>query len=145
MIYDLQNEVDRVKFKDYVNRLYANGEIVELKKVDFQRTKSQNNYMHLLIRIFACHFGYREEEVKQEYFKRACNYQLFHQKVVRPDGKIAFRMRSTSELSKDEMIRAIDSFKNWSAMEAEFPLPDAEDKRAIAEAMKLVEENISYM
>ena len=48
MIYDLKNEYQIPKFKEYVNKLFKERAVVEVKKKLPNRTLAQNSYLHLL-------------------------------------------------------------------------------------------------
>lgn len=49
MIFNLKNEYEVPKFKDYVNRLFREHAVVEVKKKLPNRTLAQNSYLHLLL------------------------------------------------------------------------------------------------
>ena len=49
MIYDLKNEYQIPKFKEYVNKLFKERAVVEVKKKLPNRTLAQNSYLHLLL------------------------------------------------------------------------------------------------
>ena len=69
------------------------------------------------------------EWVKQEYFKRHCNAELFLR--VKTD-ELTHRevevLRSSRDLDTGEMTTAIDRFKHWASAECGIELPDAEDR-----------------
>ena len=132
MIYDLNNILDRERFKRRCNALFEKRVIVELTEKK-QRTLSQNNYLHLILGYFAAETGNTVEYVKREYFKKHCNRDLFL--IFKDDhllGKQMYDLRSTRDLSKEEMSVAIDRFRNWSASEGGIALPDAEDREFLA-------------
>ena len=52
MIYDLKNEYQIPKFKEYVNKLFKERAVVEVKKKLPNRTLAQNSYLHLLLGYF---------------------------------------------------------------------------------------------
>jgi hypothetical protein len=123
MIYDLSNPYDREKFKRRVNALYQRQNVVELSEHKPRRTTPQNSYLHLLLGMFAMETGNTLEFVKQEYFKRLVNPDLFvehrHDKYL---GEIDV-LRSSRDLDTGEMTTAIERFRNWSASEADIYLP----------------------
>lgn len=53
MIYDLKNEYQIPKFKEYVNKLFKERAVVEVKKKLPNRTLAQNSYLHLLLGTLA--------------------------------------------------------------------------------------------
>ena len=64
MIFNLNNEKDRVDYKDYCNALYIEAKekgkmvIVEVKKKHRTRSLAQNSYLHVCLQYFASEFGY---------------------------------------------------------------------------------------
>lgn len=71
--------------------------------------------------------------VKQEYFKRLCNPELFvrveYDKLMHKEVE---RLRSSRDLDTGEMTTAIDRFRNWASMEAGINLPSPEDNEWIS-------------
>jgi hypothetical protein len=115
MIYDLQNEYDRSKFKAKVNQLYTEKALVELKRKTTNRSLAQNSYLHVLLCYFASEFGYTKEEVKHDIFKKKCNPKLFLHKRKNKRGFEVTYVRSSTELDKAEMTLAIERFRNYSS------------------------------
>lgn len=129
MIYDLTTDIDRVRFERRVVALQKKRALVELSEKKPQRTRPQNAYLHLLLGEFAMQTGNTLEWVKQEYFKRHCNRELFLR--VKTD-ELTHRevdvLRSSRDLDTGEMTTAIDRFKHWASAECGIELPDAEDR-----------------
>ena len=128
MIYDLNNILDRERFKRRVNSLYEKRVIVTLTEKQ-QRTLNQNNYLHLILGYFASETGNTIEYVKREYFKRYCNKDLFV--YVKKDVLLKIdieELRSSKDLSKEEMSVAIDRFRNWAAAEGGIHLPSSDER-----------------
>lgn len=69
-LFNLKNEYDIPKFKAYVNKLFQERAVVEVKKKLPNRTLAQNSYLHLLLSWFASETGYSVEEVKNRYFQK---------------------------------------------------------------------------
>lgn len=123
MIYDLCNPYDREKFKRRVNALYQRQNVVELSEHKPRRTTPQNSYLHLLLGMFAMETGNTLEFVKQEYFKRLVNPDLFvEHRYDKYLGEIEV-LRSSRDLDTGDMTTAIERFRNWSASEADIYLP----------------------
>lgn len=76
-IFNLKNEYDIPKFKAYVNKLFQERAVVEVRKKLPNRTLAQNRYFYLLLNWFASETGYSVEEVKIDIFKRLCNRDIF--------------------------------------------------------------------
>lgn len=114
MQYVLSSELDKQRFITRADSLIKKGAIVELTE-KAQRTKLQNNYLHLIIGVVAMETGNTIEYTKQEYFKRLVNTPIFAQeKEDRFLGKVTV-LRSSADLSKEEMRTAIDRFQRWAA------------------------------
>lgn len=123
MIYDLSNPYDREKFKRRVNALYQRQNVVELSEHKPRRTTPQNSYLHLLLGMFAMETGNTLEFVKQEYFKRLVNPDLFvERRYDKYLGEIEV-LRSSRDLNTGDMTTAIERFRNWAAAEADIYLP----------------------
>ena len=114
MQYDLKSEFQRKAFQSKVDKLLEKGAVVELSEKTF-RSKNQNNYLHLLIGVVAMETGTTMDYCKEWYFKRLCNKDLFvTTRVDRYAGQVEV-VRSSADLTKEEMSTAIDRFKRWGA------------------------------
>lgn len=129
MIYDLNTDIDRVRFERRVVALKEKRALVELSEKKAQRSKPQNAYLHLLLGEFAMQTGNTLDWVKQEYFKRHCNAEIF---LRRRMDELTHRevdvLRSSRDLDTGEMTTAIDRFKHWASAECGIELPDADDR-----------------
>lgn len=133
MVYDLNTDIDRERFKHRVNVLYGRRALVECSERKPQRTGKQNRYLHVILGEFAMLTGNPMEYVKQEYFKRLCNPELFvrveYDKLAKKDVE---HLRSSRDIDTGEMTTAIERFRNWASMEAGIDLPNPEDNEWIA-------------
>lgn len=145
MIYDLKNEYDRTKFKEYCNALYSKSAVVELKEKKAQRTSSQNRYLHLIINFFACEYGCSADDAKYEFFKRTCNRALFECTKTNKFGKEVSYMRSSSDLDTSDMTTAIERFRNWSSAEAGIYLPAPNDNEFLLYVEKEIERHKEFL
>lgn len=69
------------------------------------------------------------EWVKEGYFKRHCNAELFlRRKTDEWTRREVEVLRSSRDLDTGEMATAIDRFKHWASAECGIDLPDAEDR-----------------
>lgn len=129
MVYDLNTDIDRIRYEKRVKSLLDRRAVVELSERKPRRTTPQNAYLHLLLGEFAMQTGNTLEWTKAEYFKRHCNAELF---VIRKRDELTHRevevLRSSRDLDTGEMTTAIDRFKHWAAAECGIDLPDAEDR-----------------
>ena len=124
MVYDLSSDFQRKSFLARVDNLLVKGAVVELTEKAF-RSPNQNRYLHLLIGVVAIETGNTLEDAKKWYFKETCNPDLFHVQHRDKMGNCIDHIRSTAELTKEEMSTAIDRFKRWGAENGIYmPNPD---------------------
>ena len=124
MLYDLSSEFQRKAFLARVDNLMEKGAVVEMTEKAF-RSPNQNRYLHLLIGVVAIETGNTLEDAKTYYFKKVVNPDLFQVYVKDNMGNTIDRLRSTAELTKEEMSTAIDRFKRWGAANGiSMPHPD---------------------
>lgn len=139
MLFDLNNDYQRPKFKEYVNRLYCERCVVEVKKKHPSRSLSQNAYLHLLLGYFASQYGCSLDEAKVDFYKRLCNRDLFEHVVTNRLGREVKTLRSSTALSTAEMSLSIERFRHWSASEAGIYLPSADEHQMLVYARQEVE------
>jgi hypothetical protein len=126
MIYNLSTPLDRERFAARANQQLQKGSVVELTEKTL-RSYNQNSYLHLLIGTIAMETGVSLEYAKREYFKKLVNREIFIRKEHdRFSGEIEI-IRSSADLSVEEMRVSIDRFRMWAA-EQGFYLPSPEDK-----------------
>ena len=124
MVYDLSSDFQRKAFLARVDNLMEKAAVVELTEKAF-RSPNQNRYLHLLIGVVAIETGNTLEDAKKWYFKETCNPDLFHVQHRDKMGNCIDHIRSTAELTKEEMSTAIDRFKRWGAENGIYmPNPD---------------------
>ena len=124
MVYDLSSDFQRKSFLARMDNLMEKGAVVELTEKAF-RSPNQNRYLHLLIGVVAIETGNTLEDAKKWYFKETCNPDLFHIQHRDKMGNCIDHIRSTAELTKEEMSTAIDRFKRWGAENGIYmPNPD---------------------
>lgn len=132
MLYDLSRLTDKSRLHSRIERLEEAGAVVELTE---KRTRSyaQNNYLHLILGYYANETGNTVEYVKDNYFKRLCNPELF---VTTKDDRWLGRvdvLKSSRDISKEDMNVAIDRFRNWSGSECGIYLPEAHESEFLRE------------
>lgn len=114
MQYDLTSDLQRKAFLSKVDNLLERGAVVELTERTF-RSRNQNSYLHLLIGVVAMETGNTLDYCKEMYFKRLVNRDLFiSTRVDRYAGEVEV-IRSSADLTKEEMSMAIDRFKRWGS------------------------------
>lgn len=133
MLYNLSNVLDAQNAKTRLELLIKRGVVVELTEKKTKRTLNQNSYLHLLLGYFASKTGNTLEWVKQQYYKRTCNPDLFvSERYDAILGRYVKYVRSSADLTTDEMTTSIERFRNWAASEAGIYLPEAHRKEEIA-------------
>lgn len=145
MVYDLSNPYEVDKLKDRVQEMITARRVCELKARNPQRTLNQNNYLHVILGYFASEFGYTLDEVKVDVFKRTCNAELFVRQTTNKRGQTVIRLRSSADLTTEEMTTAIDRFRNYSASVCQLYIPDADEHKALVWAQKQVDNYKQYM
>ena len=145
MIFNLDNDFDKVRYKEQVNKFYEGGGVVELTKKRANRTLSQNSYLHLLLSFFASEYGCSTDEAKLDFFKRECNKELFERATTNKKGIEVTYLRSSSILNTSEMALAITRFRNWSASVAGIYLPAANEHQCIVYAQQTIETNKEFL
>ena len=139
MLYNLATDLDLRRFLSRADSLARKGKVVELSEKTL-RSHSQNAYLHLIIGVVAMETGNTIEDAKRWYFKEICNSSLFHRQHFDKLGNCIDSIRSTADLTKEEMSQAIDRFKRWAADEGIY-IPDPED----AERLKDIEMEMGRM
>lgn len=127
MYFDLAKETDQKRLLTRVQYLIEKQKKVDVTEKREKRTLSQNSYLHLLLTWFAIETGNTVEFVKQEYFKKLCNSDIFTFEKEDRFLKTVQITRSSSDIDTKQMTTAIDRFRNWSSAEAGIYLPEANE------------------
>lgn len=145
MIYNLSNPLEVQNARVRLSLLIGRGSMVELSEKKPKRTLSQNAYLHLLLGYFASQTGNTLEWVKQQYYKKLCNPDIFIGERDDPFlGRVKY-VRSSADLRTDEMNLSIERFRNWSAQEAGIYLPEATSQAELAALQVEVERYRTYL
>lgn len=143
MQFDLSTDFQRKAFLSRVDLLLEKGAVVEMTERTF-RTKNQNNYLHLLIGVVAMDTGNTLAFTKDAYFKRLVNPDIFCvEKEDRIMGKVQV-LRSSADLTKEEMSMAIDRFKRWGAENGIY-MPNPGDESLLREIAIEMGRNKAYL
>ena len=144
MILNLNIELDREKFKTRSDFLLEKRKVVELTEKT-GRSLKQNSYLFLILNIFSMEYGEGVEFVKQRFFKELCNPDLFvRTKSDKLLGEITY-LRSSADLTKEEMVTAIDRFKIWASKEAGIFIPDAISDEERIELLRQIDRQKNYL
>lgn len=144
MVYDLTKPLDRKRFKERANHLYAKGKRVELKEIT-KRSLNQNAYLHVLLGILAIDQGVKIDYVKKNYYKRLVNPDLFVLTVKDRFLGDVEDLRSSKVLTKEEMSLSITRLRNWASEELGCYLPSADEESLLREAELEIERYKEYI
>lgn len=132
MLYNLSSPLDAENAKTRLNHLLKKGCFIELTEKKKKRTLSQNNYLYLCLSYFASQTGNTMEWVKQQYYKRTCNPDLFvGTKTDKILGTVKY-IKSSTELDTGEMTLSIERFRNWASAEVGIYIPEPHEAERIA-------------
>lgn len=122
----------------YAMKLINKKQIVSITKVSPKRTLAQNNYLHLIIAYFGLETGYLPHEAKTV-FKREANPDIF---VYEKNGTKF--LKSSADLTKEEMAKAIDRFIIFAA-EQNVDIPPATDPEWLRQIENEIERSRYYL
>jgi hypothetical protein len=157
MLFNLRNPIELKRFQEKCAALAEKAEklqqynpkgelcVVELSEKHQQRSASQNNYCHVILAYFASEYGVTADEAKVDYFKRLVNPDIFVRSRVNKKGKEVKFLRSTRDLSKDEMSLAISRFRDWSSAEAEIYIPSGEEYEYLTYCKQQIDRSKEYL
>lgn len=143
MQYDLRNPLQNLQARRRLEALEKKGAVVEISEKSFRSSK-QNSYLHTIIGIVAMETGVTLEYAKQNYFKVLVNPDIFLVEIPDPYVGKAKVLRSSADLTKEEMSTAIDRFKRW-AYEQGIAIPEQGDDELLKEAMIEMGRNRAYI
>lgn len=131
MLYDLKNPLDRERFKRRCNALFKKQGIVELSEKTI-RSNQSNRYLHLILGYLAMETGNTLEYVKEVFYKRTANKDIFVR--IKDDelfGQTEY-LRSSASLSQEEFSTSIDRLRDWSSQVAGIYLPSPNEEQFLA-------------
>lgn len=145
MIYNTSNPLDKANFLLRAKKLAESGKVIELTEKKPRRSLPQNKYLHVLLAYFGTQTGNTLEWVKQQYYKKLVNPDLFIQeKEDKYLGKIKV-LRSSADLDTSEFSLSIERFRNWVSQEAGIYLPSADEYIIIQQMEIEIERNKDYI
>lgn len=137
MKFNLVMPGENIKAFNFLSELSEKQSVVEVKKVSPRRSLNQNSYLHLLIGAFGAHFGYTLEEAK-------IIYKEISKDIYQYEKKGRTFLRSSADLTKEEMAKSIDRFMQKSA-EQGYPLPLAENTEWLMSLENAMEQAKYYL
>ena len=145
MIYDTSNPLDKANFLLRAQKLAESGRIIEMSEKKPRRSLPQNKYLHVILAYFGTQTGNTLEWVKQQYYKKLVNPDLFiREKEDKYLGKIKV-LRSSADLDTSEFSLSIERFRNWAAQEAGIYIPSADEAILIQQMEIEIERNKEYL
>lgn len=145
MLYDTSNPLDKANFQLRAKKLAESGKIVELTEKKPRRSLPQNKYLHVILAYFGTQTGNTLEWVKQQYYKKLVNPDLFiREKEDKYLGKIKV-LRSSADLDTSEFSLSIERFRNWAAQEAGIYIPSADEAMLVQQMEIEIERNKGYL
>ena len=146
MLFNFSSPLDIRNARFRLENLIKRKAVVAISEKKPKRTLNQNRYLYLILAYFASQTGDTLEYVKRTYYKTAVNPHLFivskHDDILHQDVKT---LRSSADLTTEELSESIERFKNWSASRAQIVLPDAENERELIAAQLEVERYKHYL
>jgi hypothetical protein len=139
--YNLKNKAEASKAFEYLTDLVGKESLVEVKKISQKRTLNQNSYFHLLLGIYGLETGSDIEYAKALY--KWVNKNLYYKKF-RLGDEVFLHIRSSADLTKEEMQKSIDKFMLY-ASENGIDLPPAEDKELLRFMENRLEQEGNYL
>ena len=145
MVYDTSNPLDKANFLLRAKKLAESGKVIELTEKKPRRSLLQNKYLHVLLAYFGTQTGNTLEWVKQQYYKKLVNPDLFiREKEDKYLGRIKV-LRSSADLDTAEMSLSIERFRNWAAQEAGIYIPSADEAILIQQMEIEIERNKEFL
>lgn len=145
MIYNLSSPLDKANFLLRAKKLVESGVIVYLTEKKPRRSLPQNKYLHVILAYFGTQTGNTTEWVKQQYYKKLVNPDLYiREKEDKYLGKIKV-LRSSADLDTAEMSLSIERFRNWAAQEAGIYIPSADEVILIQQMEIEIERNKEFL
>ena len=145
MIYNTSNQLDKANFLLLAKKLAESGKVIELTEKKPRRSLPQNKYLHVLLAYFGTQTGNTLEWVKQQYYKKLVNPDLFiREKEDKYLGKIKV-LRSSADLDTSEFSLSVERFRNWASQEAGIYLPSSDEYIIIQQMEIEIEKNKEYL
>lgn len=137
MKFNLDTQIEAQKAFSYLTDLSSKHALIEVKKISPKRSLNQNSYLHLIIAAFGAHFGYTASEAKIVYKEVSADIY----KYIKKD---TIFLRSSADLTKEEMAKTIDRFMEASKAQG-YPLPLATDQEWLRQIENEIERSGHYL
>lgn len=140
--YNLNDPRQYIQALDFIEYAKQNNVLVTLEKKKEVRTTQQNKYYWLVLKYFALQYGCTKIEAEC-HFKQLVNPDIFIRRYKDKRGAPMKIIRSTTDLSKQEMISALNNFIVYCDQNR-IHIPRPEDQEGIRYAELEIEKNLSW-
>lgn len=143
MIYDANDPRQYLALLEMVNKAKSSGKKIEAHVLKEKRSNQQNKYYHFVLSYYASQIGYTRTDAERE-FKEDVNPEIFVREID-VNGKTHKVIRSSSDITKEEMTSAINNFISYAQIYAGINIPYENEKQAIFECSGEIEKVKSYV
>ena len=141
MLYDPRKEIDKAQAIQNFNKLIDGSKPFRIEVKQFKRTLNQNDFWHLCIDYAATQMQVTKRYMSDEIFKRYYNKDIFEVVKTMRSGKQYKDLKSSKELTVEEMAIALTRVINGLREDAEIVLPDPDQRKYQMECEIEVEKN----
>jgi hypothetical protein len=140
--FKLRDPLELERAADYLAKLAGRESTVDIKRVTYKRSLSQNAYYHLMLSYFGTQVGHTLQEVK--WLIRELQSDLY--KVEHPTiaGVKTYKSRSSADFNSAEMTTSIDRFREW-ASEQGIDIPAPSEQHMLAYMDDTVSSNEAFL
>ena len=120
MKFDLQNEIDRQRFKDYSEKLLRLGKQTELSEVRITRTQQQNKALHVYFTLISHELNELGLEfsyigLNNNDFALRYSPEIVKEFIFKPIILTMFGLKSTTKLTSIQINETIDVITKFFA------------------------------
>lgn len=117
---------------------------LEISKPRAQRSNQQNNFYYFCLKYYASQIGFTRTDSERE-FKELCNPDIFVREVKDSLGNVHKVIRSSADLTKEEMTSALNNFRVYAEINAGVTIPYESDYADIQAAKREIDKVRSYI
>lgn len=130
--------------RERLEHLIRRGATIELTEKR-PRSLQQNAYLHVCLSWFGLQVGESTDEVKRRYYKLHCSPDIFVREKDDPVLHVPVKyLRSSADLSSEEMAITIERFRNFASQEAGIYIPSADEHAFIMQMQVEISRNQIY-
>lgn len=144
MRYNPQDPRDILNAHRQLEYFIANKIPFELDKLRVSRTRLQNSYYWVVLKYYASQIGYTKMDAEKE-FKEVANPDIFVREFTDKNGNVHKVIRSSADLTKEEMTSALNNFRVYAETYAGVCIPYESDYADIQAAKREIDKVKSYI